>query len=218
MSWAQPWPRSRQILGSCCSASRQEQHLRLAARSAVVLLSLLAARYLHWAPVSTLNLVVPLKHKLSLLMLRRAGGCSPTASCSSWSPGSGSRLLTAEARLAAADLGRQISAGPQPGCLAVDVLVPSYGEPLEVDRALLARLAWPSTIRSSRSGCWMDQWAATALQELAKQAWAAAISPVASPSTPRPATLNHALRSWQGIYRGVRCRRGASAGYFCGAA
>jgi|688.fasta_scaffold83673_2 cellulose synthase (UDP-forming) len=90
---------------------------------AVVLLGLLAARYLHWRVTATLNLDTPLAASLSVLLLASElwllahGFLQLLFSLAPERPGQ------------AVPASSQHAAAPPP---SVDVLVPSYGEPLDV--------------------------------------------------------------------------------------
>jgi cellulose synthase (UDP-forming) len=93
---------------------------------AVLLLALLTGRYLHWRITATLNLTTPLAGALSLLLL----------AAELWLQGHGMLLLLFTL---APDRSRPEQTPPPrhqaPSAAAVpwvDVLVPSYGEPLEV--------------------------------------------------------------------------------------
>ena len=95
---------------------------------AVLLLALLTGRYLHWRITATLNLDTPLATALSLLLL----------AAEAWLLAHGFLQLLFSLAPHAPD-GERASGGAepwQPGDPAtlpwVDVLVPSYGEPLEV--------------------------------------------------------------------------------------
>jgi cellulose synthase (UDP-forming) len=108
---------------------------------AVLLLALLTGRYLHWRITATLNLTTPLAGTLSLLLL----------AAELWLQAHGLLLqlftLAPEAPRPA-DAPAQRQQGPSSAALPwVDVLVPSYGEPLEVvERCLRGcrALAYPA--------------------------------------------------------------------------
>ena len=97
-----------------------------ARRSLILLISLLTLRYLHWRCTDSLNLDSGLSTVLSLLMLLAEGWLLVTGLLPlwlAWRP-------FPDRRTQAADLARQWTAGRwQP---KVAILVPSYGEPLNV--------------------------------------------------------------------------------------
>lgn len=108
---------------------------------AVLLLTLLGGRYLGWRLGSTLNLDSPLAAALSLTMLLAELALLATAFLQLWftlTPDPGIAALTERAATALEQRRSQ-----DPATLpAVDVLVPSYGEPLElIGRCLRGCLA-----------------------------------------------------------------------------
>lgn len=98
---------------------------------AVLLLTLLGGRYLAWRLGSTLNLDSPLAAGLSLVMLLAELALLITAFLQLWFTLAPDPGIAALAERAAAELEqrRRLDPGALP---AVDVLVPSYGEPLEL--------------------------------------------------------------------------------------
>ena len=195
MSWRSLVPALAVSIWALLLGSRQEQHLPLAARrSAVVLLSLLAARYLHWRLVSTLNLATPGSTSLSLVMLAAELALLANGFLQLWLTWVRQPPIEAEARLAAADLGRQISATPA-RVPAVDVLVPSYGEPLElIERCLRGCLALDYPLFR----VWLlDDSGRPALQELCKQLGSRYLTRGFTQHA-KAGNLNHALPQLQG--------------------
>ncbi|WP_411876207.1 glycosyltransferase [Vulcanococcus limneticus] len=98
---------------------------------AVLLLTLLGGRYLVWRLGSTLNLDSPLATGLSLAMLLAELALLTTAFLQLWFTLAPDPGIAALAERAASELEqrRRLDPGALP---AVDVLVPSYGEPLEL--------------------------------------------------------------------------------------
>jgi len=168
--------------------------------------------------VSTLNLATPGKHKPEPgRCCAEAGACfAQTASCRLWLTWVRRPPIEPEARLAAPTSAGQISR-PQQGASVLMCWMPSYGEPLELIRALLCAAAWPSTYASfAFLRCRMTV-GRLLLQSCAKQL-GSRISPLLHPAR-RACNLNH-----------LRCRsagrfliavfdagRGASGRNFCGA-
>lgn len=90
---------------------------------AVLLLALLTARYLHWRVTATLNLDSPLAAALSVLLL----------ACELWLLAHGFLQLLFSLAPERPDPSGQADFSSDPQVLpTVEVLVPSYGEPLEV--------------------------------------------------------------------------------------
>jgi cellulose synthase (UDP-forming) len=118
-------------------ARRPEQRQPLAARrSAVVVLTLLGLRYLNWRVTATLNLATPLSGSLSLLLLAAEVLLLGTGFLHLWLTWARQPPIEAEADAAALALVRRIDWEPR-RVPAVDVLVPSYGEPAElIERCL----------------------------------------------------------------------------------
>jgi len=142
---------------------------------------------------------------------RRAGAARQRLPAALAHLGQASRRFEPEARLAAADCGRQISATPARVALPLMCWVPSYGEPLElIERCL--RGCWPSTIRSF--AVWLLMTVGRPASTGAVQALASRLShPWLHPATPRPATSTMPLPQLQGdLIAGCRCRRVPSAG------
>ena len=108
-------------------------------RWAVLMLSLLLARYLFWRASSTLNLSSPAVAGLSLLLL----GCEVVLLVSAflplWFSLASAKPLTPQAL------------GHFP---PVDLLLPSCGEPLEVVQRS-CKVHWLLITQRSRCGCWM---------------------------------------------------------------
>ncbi|WP_053068410.1 glycosyltransferase [Synechococcus sp. GFB01] len=153
---------------------------------AVLLLALLTGRYLHWRITATLNLTTPLAGTLSLLLL----------AAELWLQAHGLLLLLftlAPERARPADAPAQRQQGPSSAAVPwVDVLVPSYGEPLEVvERCLRGcrAIAYPAF------AVWLlDDSGRPELQALCERL-AAATASASGASTPRPAISTTCCRS-----------------------
>jgi cellulose synthase (UDP-forming) len=110
-------------------------------RSAIAVISLLSGRYLLWRTTTTLNLTTPTATALSLLLLAAEVILLGHGLLQLWLTWFREPPVAEEADQAARQLDQRIWWHPQ-GLQAVDVLVPSRGEPLEVvERCLRGCLA-----------------------------------------------------------------------------
>jgi len=189
-SWRGFLPAGVVALWALLLGSRREKSLPLAARrSAVLLLSLLAARYLQWRLGSTLNLASGPSTALSLLMLAAELALLSNGFLQLWLTWARQPPIDTEAGQAAEALARQIrlEAHRVP---AVDVLVPSYGEPLElIERSLRGCLA----LDYPRQQVWLlDDSGRVALRALCERLGCLYLSR-GDTSHAKAGNLNHAL-------------------------
>lgn len=140
--WMVPLPALAVSLWACWLASKPEQSLPLVARrSAVLVISLLGARYLVWRIGATLNLATTTSTGLSLLMLGAELTLLGNGLLQLWLTWARQPPVPQEAAAAERALQQQIASEPW-RVLAVDVLVPSCGEPTYlIERCLRGCLA-----------------------------------------------------------------------------
>ena len=140
--WMVPLPALAVALWACWLASKPEQSLPLVARrSAVLVISLLGARYLVWRIGATLNLATTTSTGLSLLMLGAELTLLGNGLLQLWLTWARQPPVPQEAAAAERALQQQIASEPW-RVLAVDVLVPSCGEPTYlIERCLRGCLA-----------------------------------------------------------------------------
>ncbi|WP_255095271.1 glycosyltransferase [Synechococcus sp. J7-Johnson] len=140
--WIVPLPALVVAIWACWLASRPEQTLPLAARrSAVLVITLLGGRYLVWRIGATLNLATAVSTGLSLLMLVAELTLLANGLLQLWLTWARQPPIPQEAAVAERTLQQRIALDPW-HVPAVDVLVPSCGEPADlIERCLRGCLA-----------------------------------------------------------------------------
>lgn len=193
--WTVPLPALVVVLWAGWLASRPEQTLPLAARrSAVLVITILGARYLVWRIGATLNLATATSTGLSLLMLVAELTLLANGLLQLWLTWARQPPVQQEAAAAACTLRQRMARKPW-RVPAVDVLVPSCGEPVDlIERCLRGCLA----MDYPRHQVWLlDDSARPELTQLCRRLGCRYLSRSGNTDA-KAGNLNHALPHLQG--------------------